>query len=171
MGANWKDKAEGKEIVANKTFKITGTFSTGGGFHCPKVEMELELHPGNAGDVNTFSIENTAECSVTGAFAALGCNTVTAHAPVGLWKITDEGTNIKFTNFALNVTLKGTGTCSGSVAFQVKNKAGASITATPNNAESISSVVFGGEGEMGGLSVAIGGAMNVLEPNIGTFGL
>lgn len=158
---------------------ISWTSATGG-ISCGEAKMELTLEPGTKGKVDAYA-PVVASCKGTGGLG--GCTVTSAVTSFLPWGVHTTGTTIEITTSRIVTTLHG-----GFCPFHELEVAGA-ITATPDNAEAMTTVTLssvatsgsGGTHKPAGVevyngttfvtitTVAMGGTMNVAPA--GTYGI
>jgi hypothetical protein len=156
-------------IAENKNISLEGKLIFSGGLECP-VEMSVTLEPGTTGKVHTFTVSNTKACVVIGALRALGCSTVDEHEGTGLvggWPVRITGAVLKIKKIVFHWGVTGIGVCDPGFIFSTEGE----ITATPNSVNAVSNVELSGELESGLGPVEVGGKLNVVTLNNGTYSI
>jgi len=172
--ANWFDNGAGLAEGVNPHIDITGTVaftSSGGGVHCNTGTSTLQATGNtNIGHVLTFSVEEPSKCEVSGGLVLLTGGTTTLKS-VTLTKPTPEGTNTGSVINITGVTLHNE--FNNGFKLTLSSIAGSPLVATPNNTTSISSTTLAGElnSTLAAGKVKVAGSLNVLAPNVGTYGL
>lgn len=153
----------GSPLTENETVEFTGHAAFTGGVTCDPVVAHVILKPGNMGTVTSFGPEGnvTEVCKTTGTLAALGC-TIHTVTPENLpWTVDVNATNFTITGVKIK---NGFSNC----VFPTVTIQG-DVTATPDNASSISSVALSGtlNSELG--EVGVEGSLGASPA--GTYGI
>jgi hypothetical protein len=156
LAAVWKDK--GVNVSKHIEFKMSGgeifEASAGNGMNC-EIEATLTTEGGSDGKITTFDIKSCPK--KFGTFS--GCSISTAEGKGLPWTVDVNATDLTVTGWRTKRTF--TGGCSE------LDKTISSMTVTLESPSEISAMNF--LGETG--TYKTGGTLNVLSPNIGTYGI